>query len=868
MSVVEKDNPIADGLETSNGDAAASLKVTRSTISAMNSGRSTKPVLYREPRTASPVEIRAYIASRSESLQKFVAPLEEALQKASRLRPRPVCGTRKAILKVSELVLGIIRRIAHKETGVYSMEPNVPLLLNALYAGSVEGSIVSGLVRRAQEVQDAAGVDQMDEGARGYGTVARALHEYDVNRELDELTMLLKWYVKRKTSLTGLEVSDSRALDGVSDPGPVTGDEDDAVFGFEVMHDHQVFATKGCFVSCGLRLVGHDGQPLWLRVSVRWNGQAVAVRPEWSSWTDPGSESSLEVLSEKAPFCSLVPIRPNAQRIIIDDIRAFVPYAALDLPVGRCDIELLVAVIDNEGREVLSTAKHESICIPSRDRSAARVPAPHSVGMWPHDVVSGDRISNLDITSGYKVVAGWERHTVSAHFDLALFMHAGESVLLECRFLDANGNAVELSSLGIPYVSAELNGSVEAVSSYRYRRVLHPRGAWTHYRGLCVDIPVEFLLLEPGAHNLTCEIVIVSSDDRVLCGDIGLVSVHVPGAFRAANGGDGREESSGRGRSSGGVDLHSLEIDPSWSFGGEEGVRIEAAFVPKNASRQIADLASGRVGELFSPYRVEVSIEREDGHLLLQAFSDALGMGFKPVTRVVCVEGSAGFSHHTVVANFKKDEILGWSLNTEGGRGQTKVQLVGRVRVLSLAGEELLSQSRGFFVKPASGKEPVIVEVGAAMPNIVDVSATQHPQSDKLACRVIMNLPRGRVYDHGLELTCALHAPGKKPQEALKQKLSHYLSAAWARQQIGLTQVVYDFECDVRDYDVDSTTLVAALLSPTQGPLQAVHQGARRASVLVNDGAESAEDTDEGHEDPLESGSPKPRRGLFSWFKS
>ena len=211
------------------------------------------------------------------------------------------------------------------------------------------------------------------------------------------------------------------------------------------------------------------------------------------SWTDPGGEGAAP---DPAQFCSLVPIRPNAQRLIIDDIRAFVPYAALDLSAGRSDIQLYVAVIDDEGREILSASKPESICVPQREAVAGGVPAPHSIGMWPHDVVSGDRISDLRVSSGHKVVAGWERHTVSAQFDLSLFMHAGESVLLECRFVDAKGNVVELSSLGIPYVAAELGGVAESVSSYRYRRVLHPRGAWAVYRGLCVDIPVEFLMLD------------------------------------------------------------------------------------------------------------------------------------------------------------------------------------------------------------------------------------------------------------------------------------------------------------------------------------------------------------------------------------
>ena len=121
-----------------------------------------------------------------------------------------------------------------------------------------------------------------------------------------------------------------------------------------------------------------------------------------------------------------------------------------------------------------------------------------------------------------------------------------------------------------------------------------------------------------------------------------------------------------------------------WRFGAEEGVRVQATFCPKNASKQLADLAAGRVGELFSPYRVEVSIEREDGHLLLQAFSDSLGMSFKPVTRGVCVEGHSGFAEHSIVANFKREELLGWYFGNEPQRANSKIRLFARVRALAL----------------------------------------------------------------------------------------------------------------------------------------------------------------------------------------
>jgi hypothetical protein len=833
-------------------------------------------------------EVRKFIGERSHALQEFIAPLEEEIRKAGRYRARSRRSGRGAFAKVANLVLTVVRKVAHRETGMFALDPNVPLLLSTLYAGSVEASIVAGLVRRAQAV--IAQVEQEEREGLLHGGVVRssaeaaAGQEYDIARELDELTMMLKWYVRRKMSLAGLEIDSLRRGEGHDGAAVAYSDEEDALFGFEVLHDNQVFGAKGCFVTCGLRLVGHDSQPLWLRVSVRWNGGPVAVRPEWGSWTDPGGTASIEIVSESAPFCSLVPIRPQAQRLVIDDIRAFVPYAALDLPAGRCDVELCVSVIDNDGRELLSAARNESICVPRRELVVGNVPAPHSVGMWPHDVVSGDRISELRVSSGYKVVAGWERHTISVLFDLSLFMHAGESVLLECRFLDNRGEIVELSSLGIPYVASELNVPVESVSSYRYRRILHPRGAWAHYRNLCIDIPVEFLLLQAGTHNLTCEVVIVSADDRVLCGDMGLVTVQVAGeasknqSLESTR--DVRDASLPATLQPGHmIELESLEVDSSWQFSGEDCVRVQATFCPKDASRQIVELAAGRVGELFAPYRAEISLEREDGHVLLQAFSDSLGMGFKPVTRGVCVEGHSGFSEHSVVANFRKDEVLGWSFGVENHRGVSKLRLFARARALSLNGEVLIDETKEFFVKPITDGGRQIVEVGSPVPRIVDIVAHTYVQMPRLSCRALVNVPSGRFLEEGMTIVCQLVLDSGASEQIFKRRVVSPRTATWVRQQIGLTQLGIEFEHTLTSSPSSGMKIEISLLSAYEEILHTLRQSVRVAGVLVETEVPS-EDSGDGvgsilsdhvsssSRNGADGGDTAAGRGLFSWFRS
>lgn len=858
MNVVEKEDLFSSG---SDAD-----------LSEVVRPRAQAPALgLRERRPLSGLEVRRLVSERSENLRKFVAPLEEHIRKSMRLRTRSNRHNPRAVSKVAELVLHVIRKLTSRETGVYALDPNIPLLLSSLYAGSVEASIVLGLASRAQEaLAHVAALDRGElVGAARYSPFNASYRDYDVARELDELSMLLKWYVRRKMSAARLEVGVLSHGLTLSTNGAAevrtSFDEEDALFGFEVVHDQYVFGAKGCFVSCGLRLVGHDGQSLWLRVSVLHNGRPLTVRTEWSSWTDPGGSDVIEVVPDNAPFCSLVPIRPHAQRLIIDEIRAFVPYGALDIASGRADVELCISVLDGEGREILTAARPDSICIPRREVVAAPVPAPHSVGMWPHDVVSGDKISDLRVGADYKSVGGWERHTVSVQFDLALFMHAGESVLLECRFLNQAGEVVELSSLGIPYVASELNVAVESVSSYRYRRVLHPRGAWAYYRNLCIDIPVEFLLLSPGSHTLTCEVVIVSSDDRVLCGDMRGVSVAVP-----KERGDGAEEI---------VALESVDVDAAWRCAEAESIRVQACFIPTNTSRHIAELAAGRVGELCSPYRVEISIEREDGHVLLQAFSDPLGMGFKPVTRSVCVEGHAGSTVHRVVTTFSKEEILGWSIGADSQRGLSKLRLFARVRAISLTGEVLVSHTKEFFTKPVGSGGRRVVELGAPAPQIVDVEASLYAQTSLISCRALINIPCERVFEEGVTVSGALIFADGKRHEIVNRCIASHRSPLLIRKHIGLSQVAVECEYTLSPEEGSPTYVEFSLTSPYQELLHSVRHVVAVSGVLadVGGGSDSSREGEISESpasgapsDPFDlsesGGSANRRGGLLGWL--
>ena len=850
MSAAEKDSTTAGikgdgttrvlGSATRNGGGAANGKVNH------------LPVARERHVLSHQLTTKRYINDRSLDLRAFVAPLEDRVRSAFRYRAPKYKRSVKAQAKVAEIALDIIRQLAHKETGVFNLEAPVTKLLNALFAGAVESTIVTGLARRAQKALIAREAYERDlnSGAEESGRASRGLG-YDVARELAELMMLLTWYSRRKMSVAVLEVDGITEISDIDGNGAILGDDRDALFGLEIAHDHQEFGAKGCLISCGLKLLGRDGQALWLRVAANEHGVPVPARPEWSSWTDPGEGAEVELLSDKAPFCSLVPIRPNAQQVVIDELRAFIPYGALQLSSGRRDVDIQISVIDGEGKEILHASRAESICVPSQEISRYPVPAPHSLGIWPHDVVSGDRVSDLTVRSGFKVVAGWERHSISVSFDLSLFMHAGESVMLECRFVSSSGAIVELSSLGMPFVAAESNVAVESLSSYRYRRVLHPRGAWALYQGLCIDIPVEFLLLSAGSHEITCELVVVAEDERILCGDMGRVLVQIPDRDLKRANSDPRdtEESQKRGLSTwdlsgSSIQLESIEIDPSWAFGSDESIRVQANFSPRNSARHLAELAAGRAGELFAPYRVEISLEREDGHVLLQAYTDPLGMSFKPVTRAVCVDGYSGQAVHAVVANFAKDEVLGWSVGADGGRIGAKIRLFARVTALTLAGDVLVSDTKEIFVKPLVTAGRKVVQVREPVPAIIDCIARLNSRGDRISLQTLVNVPSGEEIDREASVALTLCWPGGRRESLGQSVIGKTDGALWTRPVSGLCQYLTKCEYDLRvGEDLSSISVEATLVSRGGEVLSLIRQPMVTGSVLT-EADENAADFD------------------------
>lgn len=683
-------------------------------------------------------DLRAGLAEESERLYDFISPLEGEIKRIARFRARSPQLKRSLLRKVAELSFSIIRQLAHRETGIFSLEPSVSHLLSALYAGPAESVIVTGLLSRAKRV-----VSSLDSKRQLVEKVALnsdmlLLDSYDVNRELDELSMLLRWYVKRKMSLVWLGSQDyeSSAVGFDSDS--------DALFGFQVLHDQQVFGTKGCVVSSGVRLIGRDGQTLWIRAGVECDGHPVAARSEWSSWVDASDDSFIENDAVCPPFASLVPLRPNSQRVVVDDVQIFIPYAGLDLPQGRSQVTLVVSILDSEGRVIVEKRRDEELSVPKRELSKREIVAPHIAGFWPHDVVSGDKISDLKVDSGYCTVDGWEQLSVSVSCNLALALHSGESVVLETRFLDQQGNSVEFSSSGLVSGLETGAGFTGEDSGFRFRRILQPRSAWAHYENLSFNIPVEFLLLPSGDHLLTCEVVAMTLDDQILCGDLSQVKVSVPVSEQEIN-------SSTR-VFDGPIEVESVDVEPNWKLAEHDVIRIQATLAPRISRDEVALLAVNQMREGATACRVVVSLEREDGATLVEAYSDALGVGVRPVSRAVICDGQSGLAEQIVVCNLLRESVLNLAA-TSDLRRQGKIALKARVRVSSLEGKFLAEETREFFVRLTNTLQPSLPQyLSDPHSHVVDVTTNWHDQPIGLSCRVTCNVSAVRLLERGLML--------------------------------------------------------------------------------------------------------------------
>jgi len=413
-------------------------------------------------------------------LSSFIAKLE---RRVAALQNGP--AGRKAL---AQQTLSVLRELLLRETGASSLEENADIFFRNLWESGPLKVLFFDLFREARAVLAGAGVQI----GSAFSNPAKLQ---------SELEAILSWYSRRKMSLCLLA---EEAL---------PGDPAECFFGLEVFHDRLYAGVKGLEVSFGLRLIGREGQALWIKVFVRRKGRLVSTAENWRLWSDNTDSLALVHEEERQDFTALAPVNPDCQRQMLEGIKIFVPYQALALPAGRQEVEIDCGLYDERGERILRLGRLEEIFMPaelgSEKRGAALIPSPQALGVWPKDFVSGDWISELKISRGVRSSKNTVHEVINVALDCDICGHAGERVFIECRLLYPDGTLVESQA-----------ECFTAEGAFAYRLELYPQRPVVRLFNMQLELPLRALSLEPGKHSLLAEVAMLGPRGQVLCGTV------------------------------------------------------------------------------------------------------------------------------------------------------------------------------------------------------------------------------------------------------------------------------------------------------------------------------------------------------------
>jgi hypothetical protein len=307
-----------------------------------------------------------------------------------------------------------------------------------------------------------------------------------------QLRFIAHWYQRRVRTLARL----------VTAPG-----EDDIPYGLHLLgvrHDVRRFGTSGFEVDAAVCMAGRAGKPLWIKVFVLERRTRVRTRKGWESWTDCVDTLFGGGAPQGAEFCAAVPFVPDGERLIVDGLKLFVPYAALGLGRGRRFIELQAMLCEADGNVIVSAERADNFTVRPGDETAAPVPSPQSVGLWERSAVRGDHLARARVYRGGR--RGAER--IEAAFDLSLACDSDDQVTVTCALINTGGFILHDSSSGQPLEERMLLG----ISS-----------PFMWWRGLVFGFGVELIdraEIDPSNPVVLAEIRVSGEDGKVRCGTI------------------------------------------------------------------------------------------------------------------------------------------------------------------------------------------------------------------------------------------------------------------------------------------------------------------------------------------------------------
>ncbi len=423
-------------------------------------------------------------------------------------RVRKILSSGKDLHLCADELLLELRRLVSKETARLDLAEGLSQFAHRFHAEPTAVSVMADLVNSLERLSR--------EGAEGTLKMgARRTAQY--RTEIAELfSEFFRWYSARIQSFAALENERALALQSgkMTEAEAVKDGAKEQIFNITIIHDQLVEGMRGMVVEFGVKISRARGERYWSRISVREPGKDVVCRSGWESWTD------LSQIKNDGPpkFASIIPIFARQQRFVLDRVRHFIPYDALELPEGELRCEIRITLFNDQHENVASVKQYRFVPISPQAKLSVAVQSPQSREFWSRDPISGTRVSELRIAR--RDLAG-DLLSVVINFDLEIYQgdqNLGAGYLAELRLRDSSGREVSSRDPRLADDHQKFSASFEVLPSRVIQRFFHRE----------FEIPLSALELSVGGHELTAVLSIYGANDELLCGNTLRFAVEIP----------------------------------------------------------------------------------------------------------------------------------------------------------------------------------------------------------------------------------------------------------------------------------------------------------------------------------------------------
>jgi hypothetical protein len=365
------------------------------------------------------------------------------------------------------------------ETGLQSIRQGLRSFIDRLYAEPVITKLIHFVFKEMQKILNSKNAGQM---------------MLDSSRILNAMQEVLGWYVERSANIDDVLFDESPAANY------------DQIFNLKVFHDNKHHGFMGMEVLAGLVLYGRAGQNLWLKVFVKESGEYILPHVDWNSWIDDTEIFTMKPVDKDVALSGIIPVSPQTQRLMIDRLRVFIPYSSLDLSPGKHEVEVECCLFNEKGDRLLSASSAEVLSVARNYKITKSLISEQAIGIWAKDYVSGDGIDDLEVVCLQQPNGDWLGDLIKITFDFEIYDKLGQSLFVEVRFYNSHGALVKTSN------SQEKDQYMAMRSEVYIDEIIFKRYA------LELVVPRIQLNIDDDDRNLSCEVCLLSNENKVLCG--------------------------------------------------------------------------------------------------------------------------------------------------------------------------------------------------------------------------------------------------------------------------------------------------------------------------------------------------------------